>query len=125
MTVYIKNQCPTKALDSKTPQEAWSGRKPDVSHLGVFGCLCTYFQLEEDQIRVQIHPCVFLGYHEGTKTYRLMCVQTKIIVKSRDVVFIEGSKEIGSVLHPKKVENVVVHEIMNKEIEGEESLTFS
>jgi hypothetical protein len=36
--VYIKNRCPTKSLDSKTPQEAWSGRKPDVSHLRVFGC---------------------------------------------------------------------------------------
>jgi transposase InsO family protein len=35
-TVYIKNRCPTKALDSN-PQEAWSGRKPDVSHLKVFG----------------------------------------------------------------------------------------
>jgi len=29
--VYIKNRCPTKALDSKAPQEAWSGRKPNVS----------------------------------------------------------------------------------------------
>jgi hypothetical protein len=26
-TVYIKNRCLTKALDSKTPQEAWNGRK--------------------------------------------------------------------------------------------------
>jgi hypothetical protein len=37
MAMYIKNRCPTKVLDSKTPQEAWSGRKPDVSHLKVFG----------------------------------------------------------------------------------------
>jgi hypothetical protein len=66
-------------------------------------------------------PCVFLGYHEGTKAYRLMCVETKIIIKSRDVVFIEGSKEIGGVLHSEKEENVVVHE----EVEGEEPLTFS
>jgi len=36
-TVYIKNQCPIKALESKTPQEAWTGRKPDVFHLRVFG----------------------------------------------------------------------------------------
>ncbi len=36
--VYIKNRCLTKALDSKTPQEAWNGRKPNVSHLRVFGC---------------------------------------------------------------------------------------
>jgi hypothetical protein len=66
-------------------------------------------------------PCVFLGYYEGTKAYRLMCVKTKRIIKSRDVVFIEGSKEIGGVLHPEKEENVVVHE----EVEGEKPLTFS
>jgi len=29
------------------------------------------------------------------------------------------------VLHPKKVENVIVYEIMNKKVEGEEPLTFS
>jgi len=37
-TVYIKNRCTTKALDLKTPQEAWTGIKHDVSHLRVFGC---------------------------------------------------------------------------------------
>jgi hypothetical protein len=66
-------------------------------------------------------PCVFLGYYEGTKAYRLMCVKTKRIIKSRDVMFIEGSKEIGGVPHPEKEENVVVHE----EVEGEEPFTFS
>jgi len=34
-TVYIKNRCPTKALESKTQQETWTGRKPDVSYLKV------------------------------------------------------------------------------------------
>jgi hypothetical protein len=47
-------------------------------------------------------------------------VETKRIVKSKDVVFIEGSKNTSGVLHPKKVKNVVVHEIMNKEVEGQE-----
>jgi hypothetical protein len=70
-------------------------------------------------------PCVFLRYYEGTKAYRLMCLETKRIIKSRDVMFIEGSKEIGGVLHPNKVENVVVDDIMNKKVEGEEPLTFS
>jgi hypothetical protein len=37
-TVYIKNRCPTKAFDSKTPQKTWNGSKPDVSHLRVFDC---------------------------------------------------------------------------------------
>jgi len=50
-----------------------------------------------------------------------MCVETKRIIKNRDVMFIEGSKEIGGVLHPEKEENVVVYE----EVEGEQPLTFS
>ncbi len=50
-----------------------------------------------------------------------MCVETKRIIKSRDVIFIEGSKEIGGVPHLEKEKNVVVHE----EVEGEEPLTFS
>jgi len=45
--------------------------------------------------------------------------------KSRDVMSIEGSKEIGGVLHPKKIKNVIMDEIMNKEVEGEELLTFN
>ncbi len=36
-TVYIKNRCPSKALDSKTLQETWTDAKLDVFHLRVFG----------------------------------------------------------------------------------------
>jgi hypothetical protein len=121
--VYIKNRCPTKVLDSKTPQEVWSGRKPNVSHLRVFGCKAFAHVPDEKRTKLESKsmPCVFLGYYEGTKAYRLMCVKTKRIIKSKDVVFNEGSKEIGDVPHPEKEENVVVHE----EVEGEEPLTFS
>nr|GEV69410.1 copia-type polyprotein [Tanacetum cinerariifolium] len=31
--VYLLNRCPSKSLDNKTPQEAWNGLKPTVSHL--------------------------------------------------------------------------------------------
>ncbi len=121
--VYIRNRCPTKALDSKTPQEAWSGRKPDVSHLRVFGCKAFAHAPNENPTKLESKsmPCVFLGYYEGTKAYRLMSVKTKRIIKSRDVVFIEGSKDIGGVPHLEKEENVVVHE----EVDGQKPLTFS
>ncbi len=121
--MYIKNRCPTKAFHSKTPQEAWSDRKPDVSHLRVFGCKAFAHVPDEKRTKLESKsiPCVFLGYYEGTKAYRLMCVTTKRIIKSRDVVFIERSKEISGVPHPEKEENVIKHE----EVEGEEPLTFS
>ncbi len=127
MALYIKNRCPTKAFDSKTPQEAWSGKKPDVFHLKIFGYKAFAHVHDEKRIKLKSKSmlCVFLRYYEGAKAYHLMCVKTKRIIKSRDVMFIEGSKEIGGVLHPKKIENVVMHEIMNKEVEGEEPLTLS
>jgi hypothetical protein len=35
---YIRNRCPTSALNNLTPFEAWTGSKPSLSHLRVFGC---------------------------------------------------------------------------------------
>jgi len=35
--VHILNRCPTKSLDKIVPEEAWTRRKPDVSHIRIFG----------------------------------------------------------------------------------------
>jgi hypothetical protein len=92
--IYIKNQCPIKVLESKTPQEAWTDGKLDVSHLRVFGCKAFAHIPDEKKSKLESKsmPCVFLGYCEGTKTYHSMCVETKRIIKGRDVVFLEGTK---------------------------------
>ena len=36
---YIRNRLPTGSLKGKTPHEAWSGRKPNLSNIRKFGCL--------------------------------------------------------------------------------------
>ena len=36
--IYILNMCLTKAVEGKTPFEAWSRIKPNISHLKVFRC---------------------------------------------------------------------------------------
>ncbi len=40
--------------------------------------------------------CLFLGYCEGTKAYRLMCVQSKKIIKCRDIEFMEDNTSVGN-----------------------------
>jgi transposase InsO family protein len=37
--VYIQNRCPHAFLNDRTPQEFWSGHKPNVAHLKVFGSI--------------------------------------------------------------------------------------
>jgi len=45
--IYILNRCPTKAVEGKTPYEAWTGRKPNISHFRVFGCDAYAFVVPE------------------------------------------------------------------------------
>jgi hypothetical protein len=35
---YLVNKSPSSVLDEKTPQEVWTGKKPSLTHLKVFGC---------------------------------------------------------------------------------------
>ena len=39
-SVYLLNRCPIKRLEDKTPEEVWSGTRPSVSHLRIFGSIC-------------------------------------------------------------------------------------
>jgi len=47
--VYIQNRCPHSALDSKTPEEVFSSKKPDVSHFRIFGCP-VYFHVPKREV---------------------------------------------------------------------------
>jgi hypothetical protein len=36
---YIQNRCPTKAIKLKTPEEMYTGIRPNISHFRVLGCV--------------------------------------------------------------------------------------
>ena len=37
-TIYVQNIISHSALGFKTPEEMFRGKKPEVSHLNIFGC---------------------------------------------------------------------------------------
>jgi transposase InsO family protein len=89
--VYILNRLPTKALNSRTPYEAWHGRKPAVSHLWVFSCLAFGKELGHiSKLDDRSTPGVFIGYAEGSKAYHILDPGTQRVRMTRDVVFDEG-----------------------------------
>lgn len=91
--IYLKNRSPTAALSGLTPEEIWTGSKPDLRHLHVFGCIA--YSLVPEQKRRKLDPkskkLVFVGYSETSKGYRLSDPSdpTKVIL-SRNVAFIEN-----------------------------------
>ena len=92
--VYIKNMCLYNAIRNKTPYEMWHGHIPSVKHLRVFGSTC-YALIPKEQINkfgARSRKCIFLGYSNTSKGYRLYDEVNKKFVVSRDVIFLESSK---------------------------------
>ncbi|GKV20502.1 hypothetical protein SLEP1_g30621 [Rubroshorea leprosula] len=89
--VYLLNRCTTKVVENKTLIELWSGRKPSVHHLKVFGSIA--FAHVHDGKRTKLDDkCkkyVFVGYDYRTKGYRLYDPEGGKAVINRDVDFDE------------------------------------
>jgi hypothetical protein len=89
---YLRNRCRTRVIDGKVPLEVWSGRSPTVSFFRRFGCKA-FVNIPKPQRNGKFDQrgrrCIFLGYCEGRKGYRLWDQQRKLIINSRDVVFDE------------------------------------
>lgn len=91
MATFIRNRCPTKCLNNKTPYEAWTNEKPYVGFFRIFGSKVIALDKSHKQGKFlqKGNKYVLVGYSQEAKAYRLWKPGTKTIVKSRDVKFYE------------------------------------
>ena len=92
--VYLRNRSPTKAVEDKTPYEAWSGDRPNIKHLRLFECIA-YAHVPKDErkkLDSKSIECIFLGYGAEIKGYQLYHVERGKVLHSRDVIFDESSR---------------------------------
>ena len=94
-TVYLQNRLLTSALKNKTPEEVWSGRKPSVAHLRVFGSKAYSHIPKEKRKKLDSKTleCILIGYNENVKGYRLYNLNTKSVIISRNVAFNEDTQD--------------------------------
>lgn len=88
---YLINRTPTRSLTFKTPEEIWSKKKPNISHLKIFGCEAMIHLPKEKRKKwdSKSHKAIFIGYCDNTKGYRFIIPASKTVIKSRDAVFLE------------------------------------
>ena len=109
--VYIKNRVTSRALPvGKTPHELWTGNKPDVSHMRVFGSTC-WVVLHKSHVDGKFGDKaakgIFVGYPDGSKAYKVILDNGKV-VKARSVVFSEkNSSTVANVPEDSPVDEVV------------------
>ena len=116
---YLRNRMVTTALQSKfTPYQLWFGKKPDLRHIRVFGCVVYSHVWEGNPKKLdkKAHKLLFIGYTETTKNYRVFDEEKRRCYVRHDLIFNEndyGGKEIN---------NCESIEETNTEIDNEEML---
>jgi hypothetical protein len=80
-TIYVQNQLSDSALRFKTPEEIFSRKKPEVSHLKIFGC--PIFVHIPKEKRNKLDPSgkkgIFVGYCGVSKAFIVYILDTIIL----------------------------------------------
>ena len=94
--IHILNRVPSKSVP-KTPYELWTGKKPSLNYLRVWGCSAEakVFNPNIGKLDSKTVSCYFIGYPEKSKGYRFYCPdrQTKF-VETRHAVFFWQTNEV-------------------------------
>ena len=75
-----------------TPEECWSGAKPNITNLHVFGCPAYMFIPKELCVGKLAHKtcqCIFLGYSSTCKAWHFWNPTKHSVIELRDIVFDE------------------------------------
>jgi transposase InsO family protein len=85
---YLRNRVATRALEGKTPHEAWTGQKPDVAHLREFGS-SVWIKIETDigKLSPRATKHIFVGFEDGSKAVKYYDARTRNVKVSRNFVF--------------------------------------
>ena len=88
---YLINRIPTKILNDTSPFEVLNSTKPSLDYLCVFGCVC--FVLVPGELRNKLEAkstkAMFIGYSTTQKGYKCYVPDTRRVLVSREVKFLE------------------------------------
>ena len=96
---HVLNKVPSKSVP-KTPYEIWTGRKPTLNYLHVWGCPAEarVFNPNMGKLDPKTISCHFIGYLDKSKAYPFSCPnQFTKFVDTRHAVFLESDMMKGEI----------------------------
>lgn len=116
MAVFIINHSVNSVLVDQTPEEAWTGKKVNVSEFKLFGSKVMVHVPKENRKKwdSKSDKMIFVGYDNDRKGYRCIDPISKKLTTSRDVKFCDSP----SLLDNKQVnENKLVEAILPSNVD--------
>ncbi|CAG4939045.1 unnamed protein product [Colias eurytheme] len=94
-SVYLRNRSVVTGLNNRTPYEVWSGQKPNLSHLRIFGSKVMVHVPKQKRLKwdEKAKQLILVGYAENIKGYRVYDKKSNTVTTSRDIVIMESSNE--------------------------------
>jgi hypothetical protein len=91
--VYVQNRLSHSALGFNTPEEMFTRKKPEVSHLKIFGCPVFIHipKVKRNKLEPSGKKGIFVEYYEVSKAFRIYILGHRHIEISKDVTFDEDA----------------------------------
>ena len=87
-TQYLLNLVSSKAI-STTPKELWTGWKPSLGHVRIWGSLAHVLKRDPSKLEARSEVCLFVGYPRGTKGYLFYDPKEQRVLVSTNAHFLE------------------------------------
>ena len=85
---HTLNRAPSKSVET-TPYEIWNGKKPNLSHLKVWGCEAYVKHLQPSKLDPRSDKCYFVGYPKETIGYSFYHPSDNKVFVARNGQFLE------------------------------------
>ena len=85
---FLLNRTPTKVVE-KTPYEMWTGHKPNMSFLRIWGCESHIKKLISDKLPSKTNKYLFVGYPKETEGYYFYNPSENKVFVARKAVFLK------------------------------------
>ncbi|KAK8704850.1 hypothetical protein V6N13_048462 [Hibiscus sabdariffa] len=85
---FTLNRVPSKSVQ-KTPYEIWTGKRPSMSFMKVWGCEAYVKHQMSTKLELKSHKCTFVGYPKKTKGYYFFNPKENKVFVARTGVFLE------------------------------------
>ena len=93
MSVYIRNRCYNNRLKI-TPFEAFTGNRPNLSKMHVFGTTCFAYVENAKKLDPRSEKGVFVGFDRGSAAYLVYIPTNRVVRRVRCVKFTDSFDDV-------------------------------
>ncbi|KAL8116714.1 hypothetical protein AgCh_023023 [Apium graveolens] len=106
-TAYLLNLVPSKSVP-KTPLELWTGNKPSLRHIRIWGCPAHVLNKNATKLKSRTEVRLFVCYPMGTKGYLFYSPKNRDVIVSTNARFLEEEY----IMNHKPMSSVVLEELV-------------